>query len=151
MISIYGRKQLSVRLPDDDLERIHKLAKENNISTAEQARRYIIKGMSVDAYQNDEGKILVNMQESLKAVLEPEINRIVKISVKNSIASSINLLYTAFLVYRIASPESQAKLEPIMDEARRLGISFVQLGKGSIDDFVKTSIQKIEATWEDTK
>lgn len=106
--------------------------------------------MTVDSYQNDEERILANMRASLKQVLDPQIERMVKINVKNSVSSSINLLYTAFLMHRMARGESKLKLDAVMNEVRRLGIGFVQQAKGSIDDFVRASIEKIEAMWEDS-
>lgn len=144
------RKQLCIKLPMMEAEQLMKIARKNNVTITEQVRRYISKGMTVDAYQNDEERILVNMRASLKQILDPQIERIVKISVKNSVSSSINLLYTAFYMQRVVSAGNIQKLEAVMDEARRLGIGFVQQAKGSIDDFVRASIEKIEATWEDT-
>ena len=146
---IPGHKQLSVRLSDEDLERIHKFARKNNIAVAEQARRYIIKGMSVEAYQNDEEKILANTRAALKEVLDPQIERMVKIMVKSSIASSVNLLYTSMLLSRLCAREARPKLESFMENARHMGIKFVQLGKGSVDEFLKSSMEALNAMWED--
>ena len=142
------RKQITVKLEMRDSQALLKLSQANNITLAEQARRYIKKGMSVDLYANDEAKIIENMKTALEQVLDPHIDRIVKITVKNAIASSINLLYTAMLLYRICAPASRPKLDIFMEDARKMGIRFVQLSKGSIDEFLKSSMATLNDMWE---
>lgn len=142
------RRQMSIKLPEKEAEQLMKMAKKNNITITEQTRRYISKGLLVDAYQQDEARILDNTKTALKEILDPQVERLAKINAKNAITSSVNWLYTAFLVYQTAKPESRVKLEPVMDTARRLGISFVKLGKGSVDDFLRDSIKYINDMWE---
>jgi len=149
VITIEARRQLCIKLPADEAEDLLKTARKNNITITEQIRRYIKKGMSVDAYQNDEEKILANTRAALKDVLDPQIERMVKIMVKSSIASSVNLLYTSMLLYRLCSREVRPKLEAFMENARHMGIKFVQLGKGSVDEFLKNSMEALNAMWED--
>jgi len=90
------------------------------------------------------------MQAALKSVLDPQIERMVKIAVKSSIASSVNLLYTSMLLYRLCEPKSRPKLEEFMDAARMEGIRFVQMGKGSIEGFLKSAMEKLVAMWDNS-
>lgn len=143
------RKQLCIKLPVAEAEQLMKMAKKNNITITEQVRRYIAKGMTVEAYQNDEEKILADMQIALKSVLDPQIERMVKINVKNSITSSISALHIAALLYRLTTNDiSRKKLEVLFEQARRLGIEFVRQGQGSVDDFLKNAVAQINETWE---
>lgn len=147
-MNLDNRAQITLRIPKDMDDQIFQLAKRNHMTKTEQIRRLISKSLSQSSYQEDESKIIDNMQNALKAVLDPQIERMVKISVKNSIASSVNLLYTAMMLYRICAKEARPKLMVFMEEARQMGIRFVQLGKGSIDDFLKTSMERLNETWD---
>lgn len=149
VIKIETRRQFCIKVPIQEAEALEKMARKNNITITEQVRRYIKKGMTVDAYQEDEEQILANMRSSLKTVLDPQIDRMVKITVKNSISSSVNLLYTSMLLYRMCKPDARQRLEQFMEDARVMGIRFVQLGKGSVDDFLKRSMATLNAMWED--
>ena len=142
------RKQITVKLNEKDADSLYKIAKQNHLSVAEQSRRFIQKGISVDAYQNDEEKILEHMKAALREVLDPQVERMVKISVKNAISSSVNLLYTSMMLYRICARDVRPKLEEFMEQARLMGIRFVQLSKGSIDDFLKSSMEQLNELWE---
>ena len=145
------RKMLTCRLTEQEAEKLAQVAKQNNLSVSEQVRRYVNKGITVDAYQTDEEKILANMKGALREVLDPQIDRIVKITVKNAIASSVNLLYTAMMLYRVCTKEVRPKLEVFMEDARRMGIRFVQLKEGSIDEYLKTSMARLNEVWENHK
>lgn len=142
------RKQITVKLNEKDADSLYKIAKQNHLSVAEQSRRFIQKGISVDAYQNDEEKILEHIKAALREVLDPQVERMVKISVKNAISSSVNLLYTSMMLYRICARDVRPKLEEFMEQARLMGIRFVQLSKGSIDDFLKSSMEQLNELWE---
>jgi len=142
------RKQITVKLTEKDADSLYKIAKQNHLSVAEQSRQFIKKGISVDAYQNDEEKILEHMKTALREVLDPQVERMVKISVKNAISSSVNLLYTSMMLYRICARDVRPKLEEFMEQARLMGIRFVQLSKGSIDDFLKSSMEQLNELWE---
>lgn len=112
-------------------------------------RKLVNKGITLNAFQNDEEKILADMQAALKTVLDPQVERLVKVSVKNSIASSMNLLCTAAFMSRLATNEnSRKKLDALIAQARRLGIAFVQQGQGSIDEYLKESLRQIDETWD---
>lgn len=144
-----SRKLIAFRVLESEAEKLENVARKNNITVSEQVRRYIEKGMTVDAYQNDETQILANMQTSLKTVLEPQIERMVKIMVKNSISASVDMLYTGIMMNRVCSPDLRPRLEDNMEEARRLAIRFVQLGKGSVDDFLTHSMEYLNTKWEE--
>ena len=145
-----NRAQITLRIPKEMDDQIFQLAKRNHLTKTEQIRRLIKKSMSQQAYQEDEEKILAHMQAALKSVLDPQIERMVKIAVKNSIASSVNLLYTSMLLYRLCEPKSRPKLEEFMDAARMEGIRFVQMGKGSIEGFLKSAMEKLVAMWDNS-
>lgn len=140
--------QVTLRLPMEMDEQLFALAKRNHITKTEQIRRLLVHGLSQKNYQEDESNILANMQTALREVLDPQIDRFAKLGSKNAIASSVNLLLTSMLLSRLCAPDSRPKLEQFEREARKMGIRFVQYSKGSIENFLESSMEQLNAMWE---
>lgn len=144
-----NRAPLSIRLTEDIKDRLQKVAAKKRISVSDLVRELIDQGLSADAYREDEAKVLANMQVALREELAPSIERLAKIGSKNAIASSVNLLLTSMLLERWCKPESKPRLERFMEEARKLGTRFVRDGKGSVESFLRSSMEQLAEVWED--
>lgn len=72
----------TVRMSDDMMQAIEKIASVNGFSVAEQIRQWIQKGMDIDGYKRETEYIRKMIHEELASILDPAVTRIIKMQMK---------------------------------------------------------------------
>lgn len=72
----------NMRMSEDMMHAIDKVAAANGFSSAEQVRQWIQKGMDIDGYKRETEYIRKMIREELASILDPAVNRIIKMLMK---------------------------------------------------------------------
>ncbi|WP_244648326.1 hypothetical protein [Ruminiclostridium herbifermentans] len=91
----------SIRFKAKSIEEIEKLAAIRGLTVSDIVREFVEKGLAVDGYKNDIDFITEIIHRELKEVLEPQINRIVKLLMKIGKASAGTMYSNLKLVLNI--------------------------------------------------
>lgn len=136
----------SIRFEVKDMTELQKIAALRVTSVSEVVRDYVKKGLSIDSYKEDTDFIREIVREELKDVLEPQINRIVKMLMKIGKVSA-GTMYSNLSLIQLINDQDEQEYYEMVSRSLRLGVDYMK--KKDID--VDTYLNNIEAVSKDSK
>lgn len=128
----------SIRFEATTMNEIKKVAALRNISVSDVVREYVKKGLTIDSYKEDTNLIGEIVREELKDVLEPQVNRIVKMLMKIGKVSAGTMYSNLNLIQQIADQEQQEFYE-MVNRSLRLGVDYMKKKDIEIDSYLGQS------------
>ena len=90
---------------------MEKLAAVRGISVSDIVREFVEKGLAVDGYKSDTDFIIEIIHKELKEVLEPQINRIVKMLMKIGKVSAGTMYSNLSFIQMISDEDQEASMK----------------------------------------
>lgn len=137
----------SVTFPADLLLNLDKLAAKQGTDTSKLIRKYVEQGLTVDATADDIDFIRIQIHDEVKAVMQPQIERLVKLLVKIGKVSAAGYYTTVHLLDKMMAPGYDDTFREICAKSTRIGIDYMKLKDYSIDDYLQ-DIDKVLADAE---
>ena len=128
----------SVRFKAKSIEEMEKLAAIRGLTVSDIVREFVEKGLAVDGYKNDIDFITEIIHRELKEVLEPQVNRIVKLLMKIGKASAGTMYSNLKLVQLVTDEDEQAYFE-IVNKSLRLGVEYMKKKDVEVDQYLGQS------------
>ena len=125
----------SIRFKAKSIEDMKKLAAVRGISVSDIVREFVEKGLAVDGYKSDIDFITEIIHKELKEVMEPQINRIVKMLMKIGKASA-GTMYSNLSLIQLISAEDQGAFYEMINRSLRLGVEYMKKKDVEIDQYL---------------
>ncbi len=125
----------SIRFKAKSIEDMKKLAAVRGISVSDMVREFVEKGLAVDGYKSDIDFITEIIHKELKEVLEPQINRIVKMLMKIGKVSA-GTMYSNLSLIQLISDEDQEAFYEMINRSLRLGVEYMKKKDVEIDQYL---------------
>ncbi len=125
----------SIRFKAKSIEDMKKLAAVRGISVSDIVREFVEKGLAVDGYKSDIDFITEIIHKELKEVLEPQINRIVKMLMKIGKVSA-GTMYSNLSLIQMISDEDQEAFYEMINRSLRLGVEYMKKKDVEIDQYL---------------
>lgn len=125
----------SIRFKAKSIEEIEKLAAIRGLTVSDIVREFVEKGLAVDGYKNDIDFITEIIHRELKEVLEPQINRIVKLLMKIGKASAGTMYSNLKLVQLVTDEDEQAYFK-MVNKSLRLGAEYMKKKDVEVDQYL---------------
>lgn len=125
----------SVRFKAKSIEDMEKLAAARGISVSDIVREFVEKGLAVDGYKSDIDFITEIIHKELKEVLEPQINRIVKMLMKIGKVSA-GTMYSNLSLIQLISDEDQEAFYEMINRSLRLGVEYMKKKDVEVDQYL---------------
>ncbi len=125
----------SIRFKAKSIEDMKKLAAVRGISVSDIVREFVEKGLAVDGYKSDIDFITEIIHKELKEVLEPQINRIVKMLMKIGKVSA-GTMYSNLSLIQLISDEDQEAFFEMINRSLRLGVEYMKKKDVEIDQYL---------------
>jgi hypothetical protein len=125
----------SIRFKAKSIEEMEKLAAIRGLTVSDIVREFVEKGLAVDGYKNDIDFITEIIHRELKEVLEPQINRIVKLLMKIGKASAGTMYSNLKLVQLVTDEDEQAYFE-MVNKSLRLGVEYMKKKDVEVDQYL---------------
>ena len=135
--------KMSVRFELDTIKEIQKLAAQRNIYVADIIREYVKKGLTIDSYKEDTDLIREIVREELKDVLEPQINRIVKMLMKIGKVAAGTMYSNLNLIQTISDQDQQEYFE-MVNRVMKLGVDYMKKKDVEVDTYLGNSSDVIK-------
>ena len=124
----------SVHLPNDVYENVCALAREKHTTPAEIMRSLITKGLTVGFIEESEGMVRRIVHEEVKNVLQHEVDRLVKLVLKDTKASSTSLNLLLLLLMNDYAGEMSAT--DLLANAFKQSAKYMRLKDKTHDEYV---------------
>ena len=125
----------SIRFEAETMKEVQKLASLRNISVSDVVREYVKKGLAIDSYKEDIDFIREIVREELKDVLEPQVNRIVKMLMKIGKAAAGSMYSNLNVIQHITDREQQEFYE-MASRSLRLGVEYMKKKDTEVDSYL---------------
>ncbi len=125
----------SIRFKAKSIEDMKKLAVVRGISVSDIVREFVEKGLAVDGHKSDIDFITAIIHTELKEVLEPQINRIVKMLMKIGKVSA-GTMYANLSLIQLISDEDQEAFYEMINRSLRLGVEYMKKKDVEIDQYL---------------
>lgn len=125
----------SIRFKTESIESMKKLAAIRKVTVSDIVREYVEKGLSVDSYKDDIDFITEIIHKELKEVLEPQINRIVKMLMKIGKVSA-GTMYTNLSLLQLINDENQEAYYEMLTNSLRLGVEYMKKKDFEVDTYL---------------
>lgn len=138
---------LSLRVAPEMEESVKKIAYAEGKSKSEVYRELLEKGLVAGGYKTGTEDLTERVRSAVDAVMRPQVERLAAISAKATQISAADFFLLAWLGQQMISPGRQADFEEIANNARRLGVQYLKLGKDKdIDAFIAAGRKKMGET-----
>ena len=135
----------SIRFEASTMSELKKLSALRNVYVSDLVREFVKKGLAINSYQEDTDLIREIVREELKDVLEPQINRMVKMLMKIGKAAA-GTMYSNLNVIQHITDQDQQEFYEMVNRSLRLGVDYMKIKDmeldtylSKIDDIVKES------------
>lgn len=125
----------SIRFETSTMEELKKLAALRNIYVSDIVREFVKKGLAINSYKEDTELIREIVREELKNVLEPQINRIVKMLMKIGKAAAGTMYSNLNLIQHITDQDQQ-EFHELISRSLRLGVDYMKKKDIEIDTYL---------------
>ena len=126
----------SIRFKAKSIEDMKKLAAVRGISVSDIVREFVEKGLAVDGYKRDIDFITEIIHKELKEVMEPQINRIVKMLMKIGKVSA-GTMYSNLSLIQMISDEDQEAFYEMINRSLRLGVEYMKKKDVEVDSYLE--------------
>ncbi|PYG84891.1 hypothetical protein LY28_03512 [Ruminiclostridium sufflavum DSM 19573] len=117
---------------------MEKLAAIRGLTVSDIVREFVEKGLAVDGYKNDIDFITEIIHRELKEVLEPQVNRIVKLLMKIGKASAGTMYSNLKLIQLVTDEDEQAYFE-MVNKSLRLGVEYMKKKDMELDSYLNNA------------
>lgn len=139
------RKSVSFLLEEDTYDAIIKLSAKTKKSPSEHIRKFIKKGLAVQSYDENNQMLYDTVKLALKEIINPAIDRIISLNVRGEIlnAQTYFMLLNFFEILAEATNlTSKDAIATMARDARKLGVKYMGLKEGSLENFLETAVVK---------
>jgi phosphoglycerate-specific signal transduction histidine kinase len=127
--------QLTVKVTPTQQKELQKLAVKQHISLAELLRRFIDKGISVDGHADGIDFIRRHIREELSNIINPKIERLVKLAVKSGVVSAAAYFLNAEMLAEFIPLSRQRDLQDALLESKKQGVVYFNLTDSDLAEF----------------
>lgn len=124
-------KRISITFTDEQVEMIERIARKENKSFADTVRFLCDESLKLTANADSIDMITEIIDERLRAILKPNIERLASISAKGAIMSAASTFLNAQALSDLVPPNKQKDLLEVYEKARLKGVAYV---KGRVTD-----------------
>lgn len=132
-------KRISITFTDEQAEMIERIARKENKSFADTVRFLCDESLKVNANADSIDMITEIIDERLRAILKPQVERLASLSAKGAIMSATSTFLNAQALADLVPPNKQKDLVEIYEKARLKGVTYV---KGKVTD-TETEVQEV--------
>lgn len=136
----------SIKFKAKTIEDMEKLAATKHTSVSVIVREFVDKGLAVDGYRNDIDFITEIIHKELKEVLEPQVNRLVKMLMKIGKVSA-GTMYTNLSLIQFFNDEDQQAFYEMLNRSLRLGVDYMKKKDFEVDQY----LSQVDKVYEDSK
>ena len=129
--------QLTVKVTPEQQRELQKLAVKQHLSLAELLRQFINKGIAVEGHKDGVDFIRKHIREELSNIIDPKIERIIKLVVKGGIVSAASYFLNAEMLSEFIPHTRQRELENVLLESKKQGIVYFRLTDQEIEEFAQ--------------
>ncbi|MBU5317873.1 hypothetical protein KQI30_16620 [Clostridium bornimense] len=130
-------KRLTITFTDEQAETIEKIATVKGISFADTVRRLCDEAIKIQVSNDNIDLVTEIIDERLRAILKPQVERLASISVKGAIMSATSTFLNAQALNDFVPPERRKDFNTSYEKARLKGIAYVKSKVYDIDDIKK--------------
>lgn len=128
---------IRLRIPPAIKAQLEKEAKLKHTTVSSLVREYIDEGMRVDGYKSDIDMITEITKDSLKTVLMPQVERLVKILIKiGKISAAGYFLLLAYIMRNLRPDEITTYIE-VAQASSKLGIEYINQKDANVETYLK--------------
>lgn len=124
-------KRISITFTDEQAKMIERIARKENKSFADTVRFLCDESLKVTANTDSIDMITEIIDERLRAILKPQVERLASISAKGAIMSATSTFLNAQALADLVPLNKQKDLLEIYEKARLKGVTYV---KGKVTD-----------------
>jgi len=125
----------SIRFKAKSIEEMQKIAVIQNVTVSDVVREYIEKGLKVDSYKEDTDFITEIIRQELKDILEPQINRIVKMLMKIGKVAA-GTMYSNLSLIQLINDEDQEAYFELVSRSLKLGVDYMKKKDVEVDAYL---------------
>ena len=125
----------SIRFKAKSIEEIQKIAVIRKVTVSDIVREYVEKGLTVDSYKEDIDFITEIIHKELKEILEPQINRIVKMLMKIGKVSA-GTMYSNLSLIQLINDEDQEAYFEMISRSLKLGVEYMKKKDIEVDAYL---------------
>ena len=125
----------SIRFKAKSIEEIQKIAVIRKVTVSDIVREYVEKGLTVDRYKEDTDFITEIIRQELKDILEPQINRIVKMLMKIGKVSA-GTMYSNLSLIQLINDEDQEAYFEMISRSLKLGVEYMKKKDVEVDAYL---------------
>lgn len=133
--------RVNVSFTDEEYEHIEKVMKARGISASEYVREMYYEGKKVYSANENLDFIVDIIEERMRAILAPSVERLASISVKGAIMSATATFLNAQALADLVPDSKKRDVVDVYEKARLKGIAYVK-NKTNDEDEIKRDIQK---------
>lgn len=126
-------KRVTITFTDEQAETIERIANKEGKSFADVVRALCDESLKVQATTDNIDLIVEIIDERLRAILKPQIERLASISAKGAIMSSTSTFLNAQALVDLVPREKRREFMEVYESARLKGIEYIK-GKNSSED-----------------
>ena len=120
-------KKVSFLLPVDRYTSIEQLSARNLIVPSEQIRRFIDKGLSIEATHADMDNIQAYIDVAVKNAVAPFMDRIIALVVKNTIVGASSWFMNVKAIENLIAPHLQQEFNDNLAFSKKAGVAYVKV------------------------
>ena len=117
---------VSVRLSEDEKNRLDLYARNNNWSRNALIREFILQGLSINSYKKDIDMITDIIRESIYAILDPKMERMIALQSKTCVTSASGYFLLTEVIQRLLPPEQRMGAKDSIERARKEAIQYTK-------------------------
>ena len=119
-------RYMGVRLHEDTYEKIENMANSRGESVSSVVRELIERGLTFELGDNQINDIAVIIREQLEAVLQPQIERLAKLSAKGGVMSAAAAYLSAQALMDFVPDEKRRDAKEAFEKAKAKGASYIK-------------------------
>jgi hypothetical protein len=142
-----GSTVISFLISDSQNEALQKLAVKQNKSKSDLIRCMLQKGLAVDSYKEDVDFIREQINEELRHVLRPQIERLAKMIAKGGVTSAASLFLLAELMSSMVHESRRREFDEAVETAKKRGVVYFRLPDSELGEFLNKDGKLSESLW----
>jgi hypothetical protein len=133
----------SIKFKAKTIEDMEKLAATRHTTVSAIVREFVDKGLAVNGYKSDIDFITEIIHKELKEVLEPQVNRIVKMLMKIGKVSA-GTMYTNLSLIQFFNDEDQQAFYEMLNRSLRMGVDYMKKKDFEVDEYLGNVVEVVK-------
>ena len=130
-------KRLTITFTDEQAELIEKIATAKGFTFADTVRRLCDEAIKLQMTNENIDMVVEIIDERLRAILKPQVERLASISVKGAIMSATSTFLNAQVINDFVPKEKRKDFNTVYEKARLKGVAYVKQRVNDLDDINK--------------